>query len=172
MNDKSKTPVNPAWGRVADALQQARLRAGFVYRTELVAELVQSGRAKLSVDRILGDLERGSRTNYSPATLTAVESWYGLPSGEIQRLLGTEAGRGTANPRKLAAVRAPKISRGDGGASALARLGNERLVEIVTAIAQELADRSLSIEDNPMRLIPVVRPDLDDDLWVLNEELD
>jgi len=172
MNDKSKTPVTPAWGRVADALQRARLRAGYVYRTELVAELVQSGRAKLSVDRVLGDLERGSRTNYSAATLTAVESWYGLPSGEIQRLLGTEAERGAGKPRKPAAVRAPKIPRGEGGASALARLSNDRLVEIVTAIAQELADRSLSIEDNPMRLIPVVRPDLDDVMWDLNEELE
>jgi hypothetical protein len=165
----AKQPITPGWGRVAHRLKQARIDAGFPHRVDLVDELLRTGKAKLSVDRILGDLERGSRDNYSPATLSAVEAWYGLAPGEIQSLL---SGEGEAAPLGVV-VRRRKVS--DPGypsmPTILSRLDDDRLIEILHAIAEELGARAKH-DDDPARLIGVARLDLNEDLAALDQELD
>lgn len=171
----AKQPITPGWGRVADRLKQARIDAGFPHRIDLVDELLRTGKAKLSVERILGDLERGSRANYSPATLSAVESWYGLTLGEIRLLLSSAGEAVSAKPREARpAVHPPKLS--DPGYPAiptiLSRLDDDRLVEIMHAIATELGARAKRDDDDPVRLIGAVRLDLNGDLAELDQDLD
>jgi hypothetical protein len=75
------------WLRLAEVLRTARVHQGFKIRSQLVAYLVREWKLKPSIDRILGDLERGSRDNYSDSTLTAVEVWYGMRTGDVNRIL-------------------------------------------------------------------------------------
>jgi hypothetical protein len=75
------------WMLLAQRLKSSRRELGYKNRASFVSHLVSTGSATASVDRILGDLERGARSNYSAATLSAIESWYSLDRGEVRRIL-------------------------------------------------------------------------------------
>lgn len=175
--ESTRGPITPGWGRVADRLRAARIELGYQRRSELVNALMRAGRAKLSVERILGDLERGARANYSPSTLSAAEAWYGLAPGEIRHLLAGDSQPSVHPPGAnlpLPGARPPKVS--DPGYTSmptiLSRLDGDRLVELLHAIATELGARAKHDDDDPVRLIGAVRLDLNGDLAELDQELD
>lgn len=171
---EAKPPITPGWGRVARRLQQARIDAGFPHRIDLVDELLRTGKAKLSVDRILGDLERGARSNYSSATISAVEAWYGLEPGEVRRVHAGE-GETYRSPHRAVAARRVAATEQPTAATArpstLSRLPADRLVEILSAIATELGTRAKHDYDDPAHLLGLARMDLSEDLTALDSEL-
>lgn len=134
------------WKRVAERLHRARQERGYRLRSELVRDLVKSGQAKPSIDRILGDLERGARDNYSASTLAAVELWYGLPSGEIHRWLND---RQSAQQLKKAAPRArtdkkqvvSELTNAGWTISGVEDMDPADLAALLQALATEIASR-------------------------------
>lgn len=141
-----------AWQRVADVLKRQRVELGFPIRSTLVSYLVQHQLAKMSIDRILGDLERGARDNYASSTIASVETWYGLVPGEIRRILKNESDlTRQAKALKRAAKAASKgetveMNRrlhSDGWELAgLADLPTADLAGILARIAEELESRT------------------------------
>lgn len=69
------------WQHLGEELVRARIRLGYVKRTEMKRAL------GFSHDRTLSDLELGKRTNYEQATLIQAEEWYGLAKGNIREIL-------------------------------------------------------------------------------------
>jgi len=147
MNAKKKTTgaIDRRWVLVAELLCAARVQAGFQRRTYLVNHLVENQIAKPSIDRILGDLERGARDNYSLATLAAVEAYYQIPAGEIGRTL-----RGPA-PTTLPPASTQTYGYGDGmpTMSDLIVTSTHRLMHLAMMIVEELAERADPSNANP-----------------------
>lgn len=80
------------------------------------------------MDRVLGDLERGARSNYSSQTLAATESYYGLPMGTIAQI---------RSQNSRASLRAAALVGAD-----LKQYTEQQLAAILGMLAQELASRS------------------------------
>jgi hypothetical protein len=145
---KKKTISNPAgWQQVATMLKAARIKKGFRLRSELVTHLVNTRQAKTSIDRILGDLERGARDNYSASTLAGVELWYGLPAGEIARTVHQTARAVTASSQNADGSEYEMTSHQISGLSGLPTIG---LLHMALAISEELAARVLDTTESDL----------------------
>lgn len=75
------TPDENRWMRLGELLIARRVELGYRSRSRFVA--ARGG----GHDRIVGDLERAGRDNYSPATIAAVERMYQWEPGSIRRIL-------------------------------------------------------------------------------------
>ena len=72
-----------AWTRLGDRVAAARVAAGFRTREAFAAHAGISSRT-------LGDVERGRRESYDPATLAAIEHALGWPSGSVDAMLAED----------------------------------------------------------------------------------
>lgn len=74
------TPKNPDTGRsLGTAVRRARLDQGFTNRADFAEHCNTS-------ERVLADLEAGTRTNFSPRIIAGIEAGLGWPAGTIDRI--------------------------------------------------------------------------------------
>lgn len=103
-------------------------------------------------DRVLNDLEHGTRDNYSDATLDSVDLWYRLPHGTAERVIrqgGTWDEEPTAQPTTTNAAGAVvPASRYDKSGRDLVADAYEQMRRIVDAGQAVLSDLEKLLEDN------------------------